>query len=96
MIGRTEEIELLKAQTEFDRSRFVVVYGRRRVGKTFLVTRAFKDDIVFSHTGLAPVKGKKNTLKNQLQNFRFSLMRHGAEIEKDPSSWLEAFYMLER
>ena len=37
MIGRTKELETLKDCLAADRSRLVVVYGRRRVGKTFLV-----------------------------------------------------------
>lgn len=96
IIGRKTELETLQRRFSSSQPEFIAIYGRRRIGKTFLVTRAFKDSIVFSHTGVAPVKGRKNTLKNQLQNFRFSLMRHGAEIEKDPSSWLEAFFMLEK
>lgn len=48
MIGRAEEIELLKERAESDRSRFVVVYGRRRVGKTFLVREAFGYRFVLS------------------------------------------------
>ena len=39
MIGRTEETRLLKDIARQDRSQFVVVYGRRRVGKTFLESR---------------------------------------------------------
>ncbi|MGN1232931.1 MAG: hypothetical protein ACI4UJ_05725, partial [Candidatus Cryptobacteroides sp.] len=70
IIGRKTELETLQRRFSSSQPEFIAIYGRRRVGKTFLVTRAFKDDIVFSHTGLAPVKGKKNTLKNQLQNFR--------------------------
>ena len=96
IVGRKKETTCLKQLLESRQPEFIAIYGRRRVGKTFLVTRTYSDSIVFSHTGLAPVKGHKNTLKNQLQNFRFSLMRYGAEIDKDPSSWLEAFYYLEK
>ena len=41
MVGRDEEIAELKAIAEGDRSCLVVVYGRRRIGKTFLVREAF-------------------------------------------------------
>lgn len=72
MIGRTEEIELLKEQAESDGSRFVVVYGRRRVGKTFLVREAFGYRFTFTHTGVEHV-----TMAEQLAQFRQSLVVQG-------------------
>lgn len=41
IIGRKEEIELLQKITKDDRSHFVAVYGRRRVGKTFLIRESY-------------------------------------------------------
>jgi len=38
IISRTEELEALRKAKEVDESRFIAVYGRRRVGKTFLIT----------------------------------------------------------
>ena len=52
MIGRKEEIESLREAATADRSRFIVVYGRRRVGKTFLIREAFDYRFTFSHTGM--------------------------------------------
>ena len=72
MIGRTEEIELLRDQADSDRSRFVVVYGRRRVGKTFLVREAFGYRFTFTHTGVEHV-----TMSEQLAQFRQSLVVQG-------------------
>ena len=43
IIGREKELELLKKIVNDDRSHFVAVYGRRRVGKTFLIREAFED-----------------------------------------------------
>ena len=51
MIGRTKEIEELIRLYESDESEFVAVYGRRRVGKTYLVRETFSDRFAFHHTG---------------------------------------------
>lgn len=97
IIGRKKEIAELKRYYESGRAEFVAVYGRRRVGKTFLIDEVFHDDMVFHHTGLSPYdRRRKVTLKDQLQNFYFSLLRHGMEDIAQPKSWMEAFFLLER
>lgn len=97
IIGRKKEIAELKRYYESGRAEFVAVYGRRRVGKTFLIDEVFHDDMVFHHTGLSPYdRRRKVTLKDQLQNFYFSLLRHGMEDIAQPKLWMEAFFLLER
>ena len=97
IIGREKEIEELKRRCNSNRPEFVAVYGRRRVGKTFLINEVLHDNIVFHHTGLSPYdRRRKVTMKDQLQNFYFSLIRHGMEGVNPPKSWLEAFFMLEQ
>lgn len=54
IIGRKKEIAELKRCYESGRAEFVAVYGRRRVGKTFLVNEVFHDEMTFHHTGLSP------------------------------------------
>ena len=65
-----------------ERSEFVAVYGRRRIGKTFLVNEAFGYSFAFHVAGL-----KREGLRRQLDNFRLSLKRQGLarfpENEKD-------------
>ena len=39
LIGREKEQYILRQALQADRSRFVAVYGRRRVGKTFLIRK---------------------------------------------------------
>ena len=89
MIGREEEQRRLRRAYESDRSEFVVVYGRRRVGKTFLIRETFGYKFTFQHVGLA----KKNT-REQLQNFQLSLRSQGYKRAPLPTNWLEAFDML--
>lgn len=97
IIGRGKEIEELKRRCRSNRPEFIAVYGRRRVGKTFLINETLHDNIVFRHTGLSPYDRKRKvTLKDQLQNFYFSLIRHGMEGIAPPKSWIEAFFLLEQ
>ena len=52
IIGRAKEQEMLQKAYEADSSKFVVVYGRRRVGKTFLVREQFANHMAFYATGV--------------------------------------------
>ena len=80
-----------------NRAEFVAVYGRRRVGKTFLIDVTLGHHITFRHAGLSPIdeNGKQNLMKDQLQHFYHSLLSQGMKKSHQPTSWLEAFYMLE-
>ena len=97
MIGREEEIREMNERYDSGRPEFIAVYGRRRVGKTYLIDEALKDRITFRHAGLSPVdeQNHKNGLKEQLRHFYLSLQLQGMKKSKCPSSWLEAFFMLE-
>lgn len=97
IIGRKLEIAELTRRYESGRAEFIAVYGRRRVGKTFLINEVLGDGMVFQHTGLSPYDRKRKvSLKSQLQNFQFSLIRHGLEGIAQPTSWMEAFFLLEQ
>ena len=50
IIGRKQEIEELNRRRNSKRAEFIAVYGRRRVGKTFLINEVFRDDMLFHHT----------------------------------------------
>ena len=69
IIGRRQEIQELNDLYNSNKAQMVAVYGRRRVGKTFLVDEALKGRITFRHAGLSPNNedsGKKNMLKDQV------------------------------
>ena len=53
MVGRINEIKLLESKYNSDKSEFVALYGRRRVGKTYLIRSVFQNRFVFQLTGLA-------------------------------------------
>ena len=90
MVGRNEEAKLLVKAYESQNSEFVTVYGRRRIGKTFLVSEVFGNKFAFHVAG---VKGGKK--REQLEKFRYALIRHGAEKCPRLTSWLHAFHELE-
>lgn len=92
IIGRSREIAEFQRIYKSKKAEFVVVFGRRRVGKTYLVSELYKDDMCFSHTGLTPVE--ECSKENELRNFSFSLARYGLKINKVPADWLEAFELL--
>ncbi|MGN1246423.1 MAG: ATP-binding protein [Muribaculaceae bacterium] len=98
IIGRKQEIEELERIYRSDRAEFVAVYGRRRVGKTFLIKQTLRGRIKFQHTGVSPVdqEGERNRMKTQLESFYYSMLNHGLEGFRQPKTWMEAFFQLEQ
>ena len=97
IIGRRKESKELEKLYLGRKAEFVAVFGRRRVGKTFLVDEVLQGKITFRHAGLSPVDeaGQANNLPKQLQHFYQSLLLHGMRKSHCPKNWLEAFFMLE-
>ncbi len=100
MIGRNKEIKELERLYNSDEAQFVAVYGRRRVGKTFLIDETFRNRITFRHAGLSPIEMQEASsdrpVHQQLQAFYYSLLKAGMKKSHVPEDWLEAFFMLER
>jgi len=92
IIGRVEEVAILGQTLTSPVSEFVAVYGRRRVGKTFLVREFYDETICFEMVGMF-----KASLQEQLANFAQSLGKAGGTgiIPQKPASWQEAFIQLE-
>ena len=86
IIGREKELELLKKIVNDDKSHFVAVYGRRRVGKTFLIREAFNYRFTFQHSGLYD-----GSLKDQIFAFEASIRDSGGQDTTGRKNWLEAF-----
>lgn len=89
IIGRKKEQALLENLMNSDRSQFVAVYGRRRIGKTFLIRESFHYHFTFQHAGLY-----KGNLSDQLFAFSASLKDAGLTEAQAPGNWLEAFELL--
>ena len=96
MIGRVKERKELLRRYERNKPEFIAVYGRRRVGKTFLIDNTFEKRITFRHAGLSPIDDQKaGEMKRQLEQFYYSLQLYHADVDHCPKDWLEAFFMLE-
>ena len=91
IIGRENEMAELRRCMESDRSEFVIVYGRRRVGKTFLIDHFFQGTYDFTYVG-----GHRLTKDKQLRSFAKALKK-AAKLQLQPkfSDWMEAFDALE-
>lgn len=87
-IGRQLEQKQLKKYFSSNRAEFIAVYGRRRVGKTYLIQHFFNNQFTFSATGI--IDGSS---EEQLFSFTRSLIQAG-HTGNNPSNWLEAFEIL--
>lgn len=91
IIGRKRELDLLKKLGDSETPTFLAVYGRRRVGKTFLIRKAFDNQFDFYLTGMYNVN-----LSQQLANFHAALLKYDPLAnEKEPATdWFMAFQQL--
>lgn len=90
IIGRERERSELLRLRDSGEPEFVMVYGRRRVGKTFLVRQTLGKDFCFAMTGLANQRREQ-----QLQNFQRTMTHFSKRLAKTtPTDWFEAFEQL--
>ncbi|MDO5446253.1 MAG: ATP-binding protein [Prevotellaceae bacterium] len=89
LIGRAKEQKTLLSLLDNSESQFCVVYGRRRVGKTYLIRETFHYKFAFQHTGVA-----RGNYREQLRAFRDSLRMSGLQKCNIPKNWSDAFGML--
>jgi len=93
LIGRGNEIAVLEQFYNSNQAEFLALYGRRRVGKTYLIRQFFanKEGIFFNVTG-----SKNGPMLEQLQHFTDQISQvfyHGIGL-KLAKNWDEAFKML--
>jgi AAA+ ATPase superfamily predicted ATPase len=91
MIGRKTESKLLRDLAKNKDAEFVVVYGRRRVGKTYLVRETFGNKFDFSYTGIANV-----STSVQIKEFEEALRAHGSAMQEPLQTWFDAFRALKK
>lgn len=89
IIGREAEMKRLSTAVDSPRPEFVALYGRRRVGKTFLVNQKFKNQYAFKMTGVI-----EGSLKDQFTAFADAMSDYGFDMPELPKDWMQAFIML--
>lgn len=89
IIGRTNEQEILRQRIESGSPELIAIYGRRRIGKTFLIRQYFNDAFSFYSTGIY-----QGTKKEQLGAFNRQLQYYSGHKWKMAKDWFEAFAQL--
>jgi len=92
VIGREDEKSILDDISASDRAELVAVYGRRRVGKTYLIKTHLAKQINFHYSGLHNVE-----LETQLEKFATEMGKqlNGGLPLPVPANWFAAFDMLQ-
>jgi len=88
IIGRKKELEALDKYFNSGKAEFIAVYGRRRVGKTFLIRQRFCNDFIFDMAGVL-----EGTKPEQMAAFHAAMKASGYKGRKN-ETWLEAFFAL--
>jgi AAA+ ATPase superfamily predicted ATPase len=92
IVGRAREKAKLEASLNSHRSELIAVYGRRRIGKTYLIREFFENQFIFRFEGL-----KEGYRDAQIKSFMLKLRDFTSDFEDEqPSDWLEAFFILKQ
>ena len=91
MIGREAEKKILKEALSSRSAELIAIYGRRRVGKTYLIRTVYEKELILELTGL-----NNAAFSEQLENFNLTLIRtFGLPMTSmNPQTWLQAFHIL--
>ena len=89
IVGRKDEITRLDRCMESVSAQLIIVYGRRRVGKTYLINEYYDNSFAFKLTG-----AYKMAKAFQLESFAEELKMQSGEHRAIPSNWREAFSQL--
>lgn len=91
LIGRDTQRKSFRHYTQSSESKLIAVYGRRRIGKTFLIREHFSDDLTFEVSGLY-----QGDMSDQLSHFAQALVKAGyyEATLAPPEDWMSAFEML--
>lgn len=92
LVGRIQEKKILENSLATPGAELIAVYGRRRIGKTFMIRSVYEKYLAFEFTGVHNAK-----MKEQLENFSIALKKAmGSPVDLAiPGSWIAAFHSLE-
>jgi len=91
IIGRAEEQSELRSCLTSPKPEFVVIYGRRRIGKTYLIKNFFDENFSFYASGT-----NNDTTKIQLKGFTNALRKYGLKQPGKIKDWIDAFEALKK
>ena len=93
LVGREKEQDILQQAIASESSQLIAVYGRRRVGKTYLIENTLSREIIFDATGI-----KEASIRTQISNFQAQIIKRSKKLSKSPTpqNWFEAFQLLQK
>lgn len=89
IIGRKREISQLENIANSDRAELVAVYGRRRIGKTYLVKEFFNEKFDYYATGIF-----EGSQQDEIDAFCDGLYQKQRVAKASIKSWMDAFSAL--
>lgn len=89
IIGRKVEQNLLKTIIQSGDAELLAIYGRRRIGKTYLIRNAYSNQLIFEFSGV-----HNATLNQQLKIFSNTFSKAVGYPIKTPENWIQAFSLL--
>lgn len=91
IVGRESEKNILNQLLVSKQAELLAIYGRRRVGKTFLIRTFFEENIAFELTGILD-----GSFREQLENFAITLTNFSTSPIPIgvPDNWIQAFQLL--
>lgn len=91
IIGREKETAEFEKYVRSGKPEFIAVYGRRRVGKTFLINQLFNGRMAFSMTGVL-----EGDFDEEMDAFMDAMDLYGFEVKERPATWMQAFTLLRK
>ena len=90
IVGRRHEQDILQSCLDSPKAEFVAVYGRRRIGKTYLVKQFFEEKFDFYTSGVYQISRSE-----QLKRWQVQLNKYSGQKKTKPKDWFEAFDQLQ-
>lgn len=90
IIGRKHEQDILQRCVQSPRAEFIAIFGRRRIGKTYLVKQFFGNTFDFFTTGIYQISRVE-----QLKHWQSQLHKYSKQKRPRPKDWFEAFDQLQ-
>jgi AAA+ ATPase superfamily predicted ATPase len=88
VIGREKEIDILEEALTSNRAEMIAVYGRRRIGKTYLIEQFYKKSNIKT---ISLIGQSGATMQTQLDNAKHRLFeQHGIDVSK-AKNWTDIF-----